>query len=204
MGIVGIAATAARAATPAASPGNVEHARAGERCEAAVAETIRRMRGREAREVEFIGAKRAIAPTPEEELGVKGEGRYRGGQGEATTFTYGCAFNAKTGGTSGVMFKESADAPDSPRAALQPDLATFSPEACESATAAALKAKYPRVGGIAFDPGTRALQATSSELTRLEGAGAFVRAPGMASAPFRFRCEFHAADGKVQAVETRE
>jgi hypothetical protein len=48
-----------------------EHAKAADRCEVAVAETVKRMRGKEAQEVEFLGAKRQIAPTPEEDLGVK-------------------------------------------------------------------------------------------------------------------------------------
>lgn len=192
------------AALPVPPAASAEHARAGDRCEAAVAETIRRMRGRDAQEVEFIGAKRAIAPTPEEDLGVKGEGRYRGAGGPAVAFSYSCAFNTRTGATSGVLFRDAGAAAADAAANWQPDLSHFSPDACEAATAASLKDKYPRVGGIAFDSGTRQLRPGSTQHTRLEGRGAMVRAPGMPSMPFSYRCDFETASGKVVGVQTQE
>ena len=49
-------------------------AAAGERCEAAVAETVKRMRGKQAQEIQFVGAKRVLAPTKGgDDIDVKGE-----------------------------------------------------------------------------------------------------------------------------------
>src|SRR5258707_3220 len=127
-----------------------EHAKAADRCEVAVAETVKRMRGKEAQEVEFLGAKRQIAPTPEEDLGVKGEGRYRRPGGAQVGFSYSCAYNSKTGETSGALFRELPSDVARISKPWEPDLLSVSPEACESATAAVLKQKYPRVGRIAF------------------------------------------------------
>lgn len=192
------------AAAPAASAAAPN---AGERCEAAVAETIRRMRGRDAQEVEFVGAKRALTPAldDEDETAVKGEGRYRSPAGGAMSFSYSCAYNARLGATSGVVFRETGRiGPGGETVAWQPDLTQFTPDACEAATAAALKSKYPRIGRIAFDAGTRQLRPAANEHTSLEGRGALVRAPGMNAAPFSYRCEFETRGGKVVGVQTRE
>lgn len=180
-----------------------EHAKAAERCEVAVAETVKRMRGKEAQEVEFFGAKRQIAPTPEEDLGVKGEGRYRRPSGEPLPFSYSCAYNAKTGATSGVLFRETGSA-ELARGGKpwEPDLMNVSPDACESATAAVLKEKYPRVGRIAFDSETRKLQPAPNDHTLLEARGAVERAVGMNLVPFTYRCEFETKGGKIVRVET--
>ncbi|HJW10529.1 MAG TPA: hypothetical protein VJ598_02015 [Albitalea sp.] len=176
---------------------------AGDACDKAVADTVRRIRGRDAQEVHFIGAKRAISPTPGDEIGVKGEGRYRGPAGTAA-FTYSCAFNAETGGTSGVVFKEIGDARPSAEAAWQPDMSSISPEACETAAAASLKDKYPRVGRIAFDGETRQLRPAPNAHTSLEGRGAVERAPGMNTVPFSYRCEFAPNDSRVVSVQTSD
>src|SRR4051812_2508643 len=145
-----------------------EHTKAADRCENAVAETGKRMRGKEAQEVEFFGAKRQIAPTPEEDLGVKGEGRYRRPGGEQINFSYSCAYNAKTGGTSGALFRETGNTPGGTGKAWEPDLTSVSPEACESATAEVLKQKYPRVGRIAFGSDSRKLRPAPNDHTLLE------------------------------------
>jgi len=159
----------AASAADAAQPGTGKTA--GEACESAVAETVRRMRGRDAQEVRFVGAKRALSPAPHgDETGVKGEGRYRGVTGGAVPFSYSCAFNTKTGATHGVVFKETGAALAAD-ALWQPDLANLSPEACETATAAALKNKYPRVGRIVFDSASRALRPAPNARTGLEGQG---------------------------------
>ena len=196
--------TLCSASTYAAAP--PEPSKAGDRCEAAVAETVRRMRGRDAQEVEFIGAKRVLAPTGEdEETGVKGEGRYHGHGSAAMGFSYSCAFNAKTGTTSGVVFRETG----SGRAgggdvAWEPDLSRFSPEECETPAASQLKEKYPRIGRIAFGSDTRQLRPAPNEHTSVEGQGALQRAPGMNSTPFRYRCEIETASGKVVSVQTTD
>jgi len=193
-----LAAFAARAAEVP------EHTKAADRCENAVAETVKRMRGKEAQEVEFFGAKRQIAPTPEEDLGVKGEGRYRRPSGEQVSFSYSCAYNAKTGGTSGALFRETGNAAGGVAKPWEPDLTSVSPEACESATAAALKQKYPRVGRIAFGSDSRKLRPAPNDHTLLEAQGAVERAPGMSLVPFSYRCEFETKGGKVVGVETSD
>lgn len=174
---------------------------AGDRCESAVADTVRRMRGARAQEVQFIGVKRAVSPTGEDEIGVKGEGRYSSHRSGTMSFAYSCAFNPKTGGTSGVVFRDTGT-PPSAEAGWQPDLTHLSPDECESAAAAALKDKYPRVGRIAFDPATRQLRPAANDHTSLEGGGALVRAPGMSAVPFSYRCEVETRSGKVLAIQT--
>ena len=196
--LMSLAASAVLAAAPPQEP------KAGDRCEAAVAETVRRMRGREAQEVEFVGAKRVLLPTEEvEEIGVKGEGRYRGAGNAAMGFTYSCAYNAKTGSTSGVVFRETG-APRAGDAAWEPDLTNFSPEECETAAASQLKQKYPRIGRIAFGSDTRQLSPAPNAHTSVEGQGAMQRAPGMNSTPFHYRCEVETRSGRVVNVQTSD
>ena len=181
-----------------------EHTKAAERCEVAVAETVKRMRGKEAQEVEFFGAKRQIAPTPEEDLGVKGEGRYRRPSGAQVGFSYSCAYNAKTGATSGIVFRDAAALRASDEKPWQPDLMSISPETCEAAVASALKSKHPRVGRIAFGSDSRQLRPAPSGGASLEGIGAVQRAPGMNLNQFSYRCEFEPKAGKLVAVQTFE
>ena len=200
-GVAFFLSCAAVAATAAPSPVKS----AGDTCESAVAETVRRMRGRDAQEVQFVGAKRALSPAPDgEETGVKGEGRYRGVARGVVPFSYSCAFNTKTGATNGVVFKETGAPLGSAEALWQPDLANLSPEACEAATAAALKDKHPRVGRIVFDSGSRALRPAPNARTRLEGQGAVERASGMNAVPFSYSCEIEARSGKVLSVQTTD
>jgi hypothetical protein len=177
---------------------------AADACETAVAETVRAARGRDAQEVQFIGAKRALSPTPGDETGVKGEGRYRGKSGGSMPFTYSCAFNASTGGTTGVMFSDKGAVPSIAERAWQPDLTNISPEACEVATAAALKGKYPRVDRITFGSDSRQLRPAADAHTLLEGQGGVAHAPGMNSVPFTYRCEFENRSGKIVGVKTSE
>lgn len=180
-----------------------EHTKAADRCEVAVTDAVKQARGKEAQEVQFFGAKRQISPTPNEELGVKGEGRYRRPSGDHVSFSYSCAYNSATGETSGALFRETGPT-ESARVSKpwEPDLLNVSPEACESATAAVLKQKYPRVGRIAFGSDTRKLQPAPNEHMLLEAQGAVERAPGMSLVPFTYRCEFEPEGGKIVKVET--
>lgn len=173
-----------------------DHGKAAQRCEEDVASTIERVRGKEAQNVQFIGAKRAVS-TDGDDIGVKGEGRYH--RGAATVpFTYSCAFNVVTGGTSGVVFREAAGvAAARASAPWQPDLTNVSPEACETAVAAVLKDQHPRVAAIAFRSETRRLQPAGGAQVGLEGQGTLQRAPGMNPNAFRYRCEFDPRTGKV-------
>ena len=193
------AAKAAEASKPADAGKS-----AGDACENAVAETVRRMRGKEAHEVQFIGARRALTPTPGDETGVKGEGRYRSASGASVPFTYSCAYNAKTGATSGALFRETGAGRASSEQSWQPDLTHVSPAACETATAAALKDKYPRVGRIVFGSDSRQLRPAPNAHTSLEGKGAVERAPGMSAVPFEYSCEIETRSGKVVGVKTSD
>jgi len=186
-----------------AAPSDADKA-AGDACESSVADTVRRMRGRDAQEVQFVGAQRALSPLPDDEVGVKGEGRYRGSASGSVAFTYSCTFNAKTRSTTGVVMKDKGGARAGSDDAWQPDLTNLSPEACEAATAVALKRKHPRVDRIAFDPNSRKLRPAPNAHTSLEGQGGMVRAPGMNSIPFTYQCEFEARSGKVVGVKTSD
>jgi len=189
------------AAARAAEPSGPEAA--GERCEAAVTETVKHMRGDDARQVQFTRARRAVAPPVDEETDVKGEGSYRGGSGAARPFSYSCAYNIKSGTTSGVVFRDlgPARAGDA-EPAWQPDLSTLSPEACESAVASVLKGKYPRVGRIAFGSDSRRLRPAPNGRSGMSGQGSVERAPGMSLIAFDYQCEFEARTGKVVAART--
>jgi hypothetical protein len=194
------------AATPVwAAIAPAEAAKAGEQCETKVAETVTRMRGKDAQEVQFVGGKRALTPTSDDETGVKGEGRYRSASGRATTFTYSCYYNTKSGETSGVVFRDTGGGAPLPEAtAWQPDLSNVSPEACESAAAASLKDKHPRVGRIVLDADTRRVAPGPDGHLLLEGRGAVQRAPGMNANPFGYRCEFDRRGLRIVDVQTTE
>ena len=193
-------------AAPAASAPAADAAReAGPACEAAVAESVRDMRGRDAQELQFMAEKRRLLPSSDGETSVKGEGRYRGGSAAFTSFTYRCLFNAATGGTTGVVFSETGGPrPQAAEKPWQPDLLNLSPEACETAVAAALKAKYPRVGRIAFGSDSRQLRPGPNGSSRLEGRGGLERAVGMHSIPFSYRCDYDSRSSKLIGVQTSE
>ncbi|MBL8340958.1 MAG: hypothetical protein JNL30_05760 [Rubrivivax sp.] len=184
-----------------------EAARAHERCEASVAETLRKLRGRQADDVQFAPGQRVVVPADDADIGVKGAGRYRSvgvagrAAGAGHSFTFSCTFNTRTGLASGVVLRETGGAasPD----AWQPDLSRVSPEACESAVAQHLKSRHPRVASIALEPDTRRLEPGADERTvLLLGQGAVQRAAGMNAVPFTYRCELDARSGRVMVVKT--
>jgi hypothetical protein len=178
-------------------PGN-----AVERCETAVAETVKRMRGSAAQELQFAAAKRSLLPAQDDETSVRGEGRYSGRSSGTHGFSYSCAYNAKTGATSGVMFRETGE-PGQAEAAWQPDLTFVSPEACEAASAAELKQKFPRVSRISFGSDSRQLSpASDAHTSSLAGLGAVQRAPGMQAVPFNYRCDIDTRNGRIVSVQT--
>lgn len=188
-----------------ALPAQADTAVAAQRCEAAVAETVRQMRADLAREVVFRTDERLLLPAADDEIGVRGEGRYRSAKGVTRTFTYSCAYNARTATTSGVMFREVGPAPALARtAAWEPDMAHVSPSACEAAASDALREKYPRVVRIAFDSRTRQLRQAGQDGTSLEGLVAVQRAPGMSPAPVAYRCVFDSRSGRMVQVDTLE
>ena len=199
-----VAATLAIAAAGvhAAAPGG--GAQAAERCEGEVSDTIKRMRGKEVDAVQFTTAARALSPTVDDEVGVRGEGRYRRG-GASVSFSYSCSYNAATGATSGVVFRDDARTAAAAAAATwQPDLTHVSPEACESAVAAVLKDRHPRVGRIVFGSESRQLQPAANARIGLQGQGAVQPAPGMNAVPFNYRCEIDPRNGRILQAQASE
>ena len=199
-----LVAAAAAQTPPVAAQG--DSARALERCEAAVVETLRKLRGKRAQEVQFTPAQRAVTASDDTEISVKGAGRYRtgagAGAGTGAPFSFSCSFNAKTGLASGVVLREAgADAARS-QADWQPDISRVSPQACESAAAQLLKDKHPRVAQIAMEPDTRRLQPGPDDHILLLGQGAVQRAPGMNAVPFSYACEFDGRNGRLVGVKT--
>lgn len=206
------AQTSAPAAAPAAAAAPSKSA--ADACEDAVAQTVRDTRGRAVQEVQFVGAKRSVTTTSDDETAVKGAGRWRSATG-SVPFTYSCTYNTKTQTAGGALFRETGPLPAAAAAkrggsaargdaAWQPDLTNLSPEACESATVAELKRKYPRVGRVAFGSDSRVLSPAGDGRTQLEGQGAVARAAGMNAVPFSYRCELDTKSGRVLSVSTVE
>ncbi|MFT3666342.1 hypothetical protein [Piscinibacter sp.] len=194
---------AACAASVFAAPPDA--ARAAERCEQAVSETLHRLRGRDAKEVQFLAARRVLAPGGDDETSVRGEGRYRAAGGKSVAFSYGCSYDAQNDSTSGVVLRDGAGArAAAAEKAFDPDLTNVSPQACESAAAAALKKLHPRVGRINFGSDSRRLQAAEFGRVEMTGAGSVERAPGMNLIPFSYRCELEPRSGRVTAISTKE
>jgi hypothetical protein len=199
-----LAAAALALGAHAARAAAADAAQATERCEGEVADTIKRMRGKDASAVQFTPGARALSPTVDDEIGVRGEGRYRS-RGASVAFTYSCSFNAATGATSGVVFREAGDGGAAATAAAwQPDLTHVSPQACESAIAAVLKDKHPRVGRIVFGSESRKLQPAANSRVDLLGQGAVQPAPGMNAVPFNYRCEIDPRNGRVLQAQASE
>jgi hypothetical protein len=190
-------AEAAKPAPAAADPG-----KAADDCEASVAEAIKRMRGRDAQDLQFVKAKRSLTPAADDETSLKGEGRYRSVSGRLVPFTYGCALNTKSGATSGVVFREQG-APVEEKV-WQPNLTYVSPDACEGAAAATLKSKNPRVGRIVLDSESRRLRPGPDDRILLEGRGAVERAPGMNSVPFTYQCDVEPRNGRIVSIQTSQ
>lgn len=202
----GLALAAGAQAQPAveaaasAPPMRADNARALERCEASVVETLRKNRGPDAQDVQFVPAQRLVTPADDGEISVKGAGRYRG-RSAGNSFSFSCSFSTKTGLTSGVVLRE-AGAGARAEAAWNPDLSRISPEACESAVAQLLKQKHPRVAQIAMEPDTRRLQPGADGHVLLLGQGAVQRAPGMNAVPFNYACEVDPRNGRVLEVKS--
>jgi hypothetical protein len=201
-GLLALALTAVLPALASAAP--ADPAKATDRCETEVSETIRRMRGRDAKEVQFLAAKRVLLPSSEDETAIKGEGRYRVPGGGAVSFTYSCAYNAASDATSGVVFRDAGAARAVAEKAFEPDLTNMSPEACEAAAASALKRQHPRVGRINFGSDSRRMQPGPNGRVELVGKGSVERAPGMNLIPFSYRCEVEPRSGKVVDISTSE
>lgn len=200
--VAGAQAQTAVEAAASAPPQRFDSARALERCEASVVETLRKNRGPDAQDVQFVPAQRVVTPAEDGDISVKGAGRYRG-RGAGNSFSFSCSFSTKTGLTSGVVLREAGSGSGGrAEAAWNPDLSRISPEACESAVAQLLKQKHPRVAQIAMEPDTRRLQRGADHHVLLLGQGAAQRAPGMNAVPFNYSCEVDPRNGRVLEVKS--
>jgi hypothetical protein len=167
-------------------------------CEAAVSTDLRAVRASAVKRIEFSTTQRTVLPSGSDVLAVKGAGKYWGnGTAASTPFTYRCGYNTQTEKTNGVVLSEKGKPPVAATKAWQPDLSRLSPETCETAVAAELKEKHPRVGRIAFGSDSRELKPAANGNTLMEGRGGVQHAPGMSAVSFGYRCEFDGATGKL-------
>ncbi|MFO1296724.1 MAG: hypothetical protein U1F25_09770 [Rubrivivax sp.] len=169
---------ASAAAPPAAGTRAADNVRAVERCEASVAETLRKLRGNAADDVQFTPAQRSVAPADEGDVGVKGGGCYRGRGGAGARLHLrlhlqhpqshlGCRAARSRRGATTAGARQTAARPE-PR--LARGLARRRPRSCSLRSTS-------RVACIAMEPDTRRLQPGPDEHLLLLGQGAFGSAP---------------------------
>lgn len=171
---------------------------AGTACERAARETLRTSRGAAA-EAQFSGAPTAAPGLSDgDDVTLRGSGRYKAG-GSTKPFTYSCNVNRKSGSVSGVVLRDTGDNAAATAAvrSVEPDLAQVSPEACESATAAALKRRWPNVSRIAFNAGSLQLQQDSSGQASLRGQGTAQPSVREPDTHFSYQCAIDARTGRV-------
>jgi hypothetical protein len=175
-----------------------------QRCETAVTAAIQKSRGANAKQVQFVTAKRAAHPasaaSEPAERSVQGEGRYQGAGGNMP-FTYSCTLDAQSHDVSGVIFKDTGTPARHAEKPWQADLAHLSPEACEAGAATAVNAQYPRAVHVLLSSRSRQLTAAPNTHTYLHGQGSMERAPGMPTSAFTYRCELETATGKLLGVQ---
>lgn len=193
------AASGVEAAAPAPAPARRLEAADGQaQCEAAVGRSIRQTRGKAIQGgISFAGDEKS-ARMDGGALEVQGTGRYSR-NGTPVSFRYRCVVD-ENGKEPGVVIHEAEAHGAAALPVWQPDLSRLSPAACEGAAATSLQSRYPRATGIVFDSGSRKLDPAGDGGTALSGRGQYVRSPGLAAGPFRYRCVF---DAGGQLVETK-
>lgn len=179
---------------PAPSPPAhaVEAPSAFDRCEEAVARSLREMRGAAVQDLRFEPAGRA-QDSQGTQVAIRGTGHYLRGGHAPVSVRYSCAYDADTGRTSGVLFHESDTTPPPALPVWHADVSGLALDTCEGEAAARLQAARPRASGIVFDGGDRRLAPAAQGGTLLEGSGRYAPAAGAAPGAFRYRCEFDAA-----------
>jgi hypothetical protein len=173
-------------------------------CQGEVARAIRNQRGlADGKALHFTSVQHVAPRSRQEAAGVKGAGQYRNAQGRSTPFTYGCAFSARSGAVTGVLFRDPlAAAAAEPEARWEPDLTHISPQDCASAVATTLQVKYPRIGDIRLNAETWRMAPGPAGRTLLQGEGGVQRAQGMNAVPFSYSCDVDTRSGKVLEVKT--
>jgi hypothetical protein len=163
-----------------------------ERCEDAVAQAIRQMRGAAVEALRFEPGSR-VQDAEGASLAIRGSGRYLRGGRTPVSFRYSCAYDESTGTTSGVLFHESDGTPPPPLPVWQADVSRLALDACETQAAGRLQSVRPRASGIVFDGSDRKLSPGAEGGTILEGSGRYAPAAGVAPGAFHYRCDFDAA-----------
>lgn len=168
-------------------------------CETAVTEAIRKARGNRAQQVQLVTPKHASGSSAPSRL--QGEGRYQGVDGPMP-FTYSCTFDPQSNEAAGVIFKETGASARPPEKAWQADLSQISPEVCEAAAAADIRAQFPRAMNIVLVSKSRQLKPGPDGHTYLHGQGSLERGAAMGPTPFTYRCELDTSTGKLIAIQT--
>jgi hypothetical protein len=202
--VLGLAAIASAAPAEIASivPETASPAVA-EACERSARQAVPNL-GRELVEVTFTSAP-TVQPGPaiDGQIVLRGAGRWRAPTG-VRTFTYSCNVEAKSGEAVGVVMRDTTPQPAAkappPRPPAEPDLSALSPAACESSAVAALKARWPRVSQITFDPRTREFRQPSPSSASLHGSGQALPSTDSPTRLFGFDCEIDPRDGRVLRI----
>ncbi len=169
-------------------------------CERAARQSLTRQ-GALAGELKFAGNQ--LTPAGEGRAALQGSGTWRSGN-TVRRFDYSCNVDLRSPETVGVVLRDTTPAPAEPKPAqppAEPDLSFVSPAACESAAAAALQKRWPRVSQIAFDPATRSLAQDSVQRAVLRGQGRALPSTGAPTTHFSFDCELDPRDGRVLGVK---
>ena len=160
--------------------------------------------GRQPVEVSFTAAPTVQpGPTIDGQIVLRGAGRFRAPTG-MRSFTYTCNVDVRSAEAVGLVLRDTTPAAAvkaaAPRPPAEPDLSALSPAACESSAVAALKARWPRVSQISFDPRTRVFRQPSADSAQLHGSGQAVPSVDSATRVFGFDCEIDPRDGRVLGI----
>ena len=159
---------------------------------------------REPAEVSFTAAPTVQpGPTIDGQIVLRGAGRWRAPTG-MRSFVYACNVDARSAEAVGLVLRDTtpvaaAMAPP-PRPPAEPDLSELSPAACESRAVAALKARWPRVSQISFDPRTRVFKQPAADVAQLHGSGQALPSVDSPTRLFGFDCEIDPRDGRVLGI----
>jgi hypothetical protein len=170
-------------------------------CEKSARETLRQTRGAMA-DATFTGAPAVQPGAAGDDVTLRGQGRYRSAASAAPqSFSYSCMVNPKTALVAGIVLRDAAaPAARAPSAAVEPDLARVSPEACDAAAAGAIKQRWPQLAQLQFNVAARRLDPGNAGEWLLSGQGAAVPAPGLPVTHFSYRCTLDARSGRVLAT----
>lgn len=214
--LAAVAAAAALAARPAhaaepepaasrpaaAAPLGLNEAAAA--CEKAARQSITAQVER-ASDIVFSGApERDAALSSEQQLVLRGSGRWRDGDGPRS-FRYSCNVDRRNAEAVGLVLRDTSPArPEPATARADPDIGQLSPTACEASAAGMLQKRWPGVTQIRFDPATRRLVQGSEATTELSGQGRAMRTPGGPMSLFRFSCEVDPRSGQILGLRVSD